>query len=98
MSRPMVVRLMARQDVHEIREFLWDRQVSAARKFDSRMAALLRRIESMPFLYAKVWRAVRAVKVRGFKYVVYFVVRTKAVEVIAVVHGSRQSSVWKSRV
>lgn len=76
MSRTFVVREEARDDVDEIRAYLWERQENAAQKFDMRMAALLRRIESMPFLYAKTWRTVRAVKVRGFKYVVYYVVRT----------------------
>ncbi len=98
MSRPVIVRLVAREDVHEIRDYLRQRRESAAVKFDSRLAALLVRVESMPFMYAKVWRTVRAVRVRGFRYVLYYVVYRDRTEVIAVAHGSRESLVWKSRV
>jgi toxin ParE1/3/4 len=98
MSRAFVVRSSARQDVKDIREYLWERRESAAKKFDTRLAALLLRIDSMPFLYGKLWRNVRAVPISGFRYVLYYVVYRDRVEVIAVVHGSRQSSAWKSRV
>ena len=58
---------------------------------------ILERIESMPEIYGVVWRDLRAVRVRKFRYVVYYVVFTDRVEVLAVIHGARHESAWKSR-
>ena len=98
MNRPLEVRPNAEADLQEIHEYLLGQNENAADKLTVRVKALFERIESMPFMYAKVWRTVRAVKARGCKHVVYYIVRPKLVEVIAVVHGSRHSSAWKSRV
>jgi plasmid stabilization system protein ParE len=59
---------------------------------------VLTRIEAMPQLYAEVFGAVRAARLRKFRHVVYFVVLAARVEVIAVIHGSGDSSAWQSRV
>ena len=52
----------------------------------------------MPELYAEVWMTVRAARLRKFRHLVYYVVLADRVEVIAVMHGSRDSSAWQSRV
>jgi len=41
---------------------------------------------------------VRAARLRKFRYVVYYVVFADRVEVLGVLHGSRDGSVWQSRV
>jgi plasmid stabilization system protein ParE len=51
----------------------------------------------MPFLHGKVWRKVRAVRVGGFRYVVYYVVFRDRIDVIAVMHGARRAAAWMSR-
>ena len=43
-------------------------------------------------------RQVRAIKVPKFPYVIYYRAHTNRIEVIAVVHGSRDASAWKSRI
>jgi len=48
-------------------------------------------------MYGVVWEDVRAVKLRRFRYVVYYMVLKDRVEVLAVLHGSRDESSWKSR-
>ena len=59
---------------------------------------MLLRIESVPELYGPVWQDVRAARLRIFRYVVYYVVFADRVEVLAVMHGARDASAWKSRV
>lgn len=98
MSRILKLREDADQDLTEIYEYLLGVDGQTLGKFERKLDALFERIIEMPFMYGKVWRTVRAVRVRGFKYVVYYMVRSRIVDVIAVVHGSRHSLVWKSRV
>jgi len=97
MTRPVYVGPEADRDVGEIREYLRGERERAAAKFESRWTKLLIQLESMPYLGGRVWRNVRCVKVRGFRYVVYYVVTRKRLEVYAVVHGSREPRSWKSR-
>jgi plasmid stabilization system protein ParE len=97
MSRLLILRDEADEDLTAIYEYLLNVSERTLHKFEARLDALFDRILEMPFVYAKVWRTVRAVRVRGFQYVAYYIVRSKWVEVIAVVRGAQESSVWKSR-
>jgi plasmid stabilization system protein ParE len=45
-----------------------------------------------------VWQDVRAARLRKFRHVVYYVAFADRVEVLAVLHGSRDPSAWQSRV
>lgn len=58
---------------------------------------VLGRIEAMPEMYGVVWQDVRAARLRKFRHVVYYVAFADRVEVLAVLHGSRDASAWKSR-
>jgi plasmid stabilization system protein ParE len=48
-------------------------------------------------MYGVVWRNVRAARLRKFTYVVYYRVHDDRVEVLAVMHGSRDASAWQPR-
>lgn len=96
MNRQIVVTPRAQQDVIEILKLLENRQ--AVQKFQKHYTKQLLQISRMPYLYARIWRNVRCVPVKGFEYVVFYVVRRRAIEVIAVVHGAREASAWKSRL
>jgi plasmid stabilization system protein ParE len=53
--------------------------------------------ESMPHLYGVIERDIRAARLRKFRHVVYYVVFQDRVEVLAVLHGARDPSVWRGR-
>jgi plasmid stabilization system protein ParE len=57
----------------------------------------LDRIAATPDFYASVWQDVRFYRVKRFPFVIYFRMRAGAVEVLAVLHGSRDPLVWQSR-
>jgi plasmid stabilization system protein ParE len=65
--------------------------------FVDRLNEALAQIGIMPELYGIVWRNVRAARLRQFTYVVYYRVHDDRVEVLAVMHGSRRASAWRSR-
>ena len=98
MSWSVVLRPLASDDIQQIHLELESQLRGLGGKFLDRLQELLQRIEAMPELYAPVWGMARAARVRNFRHIVYYVVLSDRVEVIAVIHGSRDSSVWKSRV
>ncbi len=67
-------------------------------RFVARVREVLERIESMPEIYGPVWQDVRAAPLRKFRHLVYYVVFADRVEILAVMHGSRDASAWQSRV
>jgi toxin ParE1/3/4 len=97
MSLPVILRPAADADVQEIHDELEQSQAGLGGRFIERVREALRRIESMPEMYGLVWQDVRAVRLRLFRYVVYYVVFADRVEVLAVMHGARDASAWQSR-
>jgi plasmid stabilization system protein ParE len=97
MSLPVVLRPEASQDAEEARDHLEAQQADLGQAFLDRLNETLTGIGAMPELYGIVWRNVRAARLRQFTYVVYYRVHSDRVEVLAVMHGRRQASTWRSR-
>jgi hypothetical protein len=51
----------------------------------------------MPEMFGVVWQDVRAARLKKFPFMVYYVVFADRVEVLAVMHGARDASVWQAR-
>ena len=98
MSLPVFLRPQADIDVRRIFEDLKLVREGLGSKFMARLREMLERIESFPELYGVVWKDVRAARLKKFRYVVYYIVLSDRVEVLAVLHGARDESAWKSRV
>jgi toxin ParE1/3/4 len=97
MSLPLIVRPTAEADIREIHEYLEQVRIGLGSQFAARLRDVLERIETAPDLFAAIWKDVRAVRVRRFQYVVYYVAFSDRVEVVAVLHGARHESAWRSR-
>ena len=98
MSAPVIIRPEAEEDIQTTHDALEQVQTGLGRRFVGRLREVLERVESTPELYGVVWQDVRAVRVKQFRYVLYYVVFSDRVEVIAVLHGARDPSVWQSRL
>jgi toxin ParE1/3/4 len=97
-SLPVILRPAADADVlatHADLEFV---RAGLGKRFVARVREVLERIEAMPEMYAAIWQDVRAARLRKFRHVVYYVVFGDRVEVLAVLHGSRDETAWKARL
>jgi plasmid stabilization system protein ParE len=97
MSLPVIVRPAAETDIREIYAYLQSIRIGLGDQFSARLREVLDRVETNPASCGVVWEDVRAVRIRKFQYVVYYVVFADRVEVLAVLHGSRHESAWRSR-
>ena len=97
MSLPVILRHEAEVDVQEARDQLEAVRVGLGNQVLARVREVLARIEKMPELHGKVWQDVRAARLKQFRYMVYFIVLADRVEVLAILHGARDPSSWKSR-
>jgi len=98
MSTRLIIRPEAKADLREIDEYLAEQGTVLGEKFRAELTRVFERIESMPEMFGIVWRDIRATRLRRFKYVVYYVVLSDQIEVLAVVHGARHASRWKARL
>lgn len=97
MSLPVILRPEADADVTAAHAWYEARRAGLGQDFLDRLDAALTQIGAMPELCGLVWQDVRAYRLKRFPYVVYYRVLTDRVEVLAVLHGSRDASVWQSR-
>lgn len=98
MSLPLILRPEADADIQTTHDELEQAQTGLGGRFVARLREVLERIEAMPELYGRVWQDVRAARLRKFRHVVYYVAFPDRIEVLAVLHGSRDASAWQSRV
>ena len=98
MSLPVILRPAADADIQATHDELERVRAGLGGRFVARVREILARIEAMPELYGVVWKDVRAVRLRKFRHVVYYITFADRVEVLAVIHGSRDASAWRSRV
>jgi len=97
MSLPVIIRPYAEADIRESFENFESIRPGLGDRFVARVRELLERIEFMPLLFGVVWQDVRAARLRKFRHIVYYVVFADRVEVLAVMHGSRDDPAWQSR-
>lgn len=75
----------------------WQRS-GLGEEFADAVETILGRIETMPELYAIALENVRRGKLRKFPYLIYYRVLSNQIEVLAVLHSSRDSAVWQNRI
>ena len=97
MSRPVIVRPEAEADIQKVHIDLEQVRAGLGGRFATELRRVLERIESMPELHGVVWRDVRAVRVKKFRHIIYYVVFTDRIEVLAVIHSACDSAAWQSR-
>ena len=97
MTLPVYLRPAAETDVREAYKWLEQESSGLGERFSARLREVFEQIEFMPNMFGAVWRDVRAARLKTFRYLVYYVVLLDRIEVLAVMHGSRNESEWQSR-
>ncbi len=98
MNLAAVFRPEAEGDVLETRDWYERQQHGLGDAFRDSLDQIVVRIEAMPQMYAVVFRDVRRGKLQRFPYVIYYRVLSDRIEVVAVLHGSRDPRLWQERV
>ena len=97
MNVAVTLRPEAEADIREAHAILESARQGSGVRFDNQVAGILQRLEIMPELYGVISLDVRAARVKRFRYVIYYAFLGDRVEVLAVLHGSRDPSAWQSR-
>ena len=97
MGLRIVLRPETEADLFQARDWYEQEDAEIAAAFVDSFEAIISRIKAMPELYAVALKNIRRAKLRRFPYLVYYRVLSDRIEVIAVLHGSRDPRVWQDR-
>ncbi len=97
MSLPLIVRPAAEEDLTDARDWYNRMRESLGREFLAAVDEVFDRIQRSPDLSVAEYKSVRRAGIRRFPYVVYYRITSDTVEVIAILHGSRNPRQWRSR-
>jgi plasmid stabilization system protein ParE len=94
---PVILRPLAEADIAATHSEFEQVSHGLGGRFVARVREVLERLEVMPEMYGIVWQDVRAARLHKFRHILYYIVLSDRVEVIGILHGSRDESAWKSR-
>lgn len=98
MNRPVILRPDAEQDVRGIHASLEQIRAGLGDRFTVLLGETLEQIATTPELFGLIEYDVRAVRIRRLRYIVYYMVMTNQIEVLAVLHGARDAGIWQARI
>lgn len=88
----------ARRDISESNQWFLDKSGAAlAERFVDSLENCVTRIADKPESFAVVYKDYRHGMLSAFPYLVTFRIKGKAIEILAVTHGSRNPDIWKRR-
>lgn len=84
-------------DLDSAFEWYEEQKPGLGRRFLASVNDSFDNIAEFPEIYALRWKNLRSCRIAVFPYLILFRILDAEIEVIAVVHGHRDESVWKSR-
>jgi len=87
----------AKQDVREARDWYDADGLGLGESFLKDVRVATNRIGSNPEYFAKTYGEIRQLILKRFLYVISYRIENDQVEILAVLHGSRNPDIWKRR-
>lgn len=93
----VTLRPEAADDLLAARDWYDRRRAGLGDRFSAAVSVVLDRVAAMPEAFRVRWRDVRACRLHRYPYIVYYRILEDRIEVLAVLHGSRDASAWRTR-
>ena len=88
---------IAQEDIQTIADYYSDISNFLTERFLQELKFNLESLKSFPKSHQIKYKQIRVSFVKGFPYGIYYKIYDKEIRVIAVVHTSRNPTVWKGR-
>lgn len=98
MSHPIRLTWRAEEDLCEARDYYRREAPHVETDFEHEIASTLERIAEWPSMYQRVEGDVRRAVARRFPFSIYYQILSDWIEVIAILHQSRDPRTWKRRL
>lgn len=97
MKRSLSIRPEAQQDIKEAISWYEGQERGLGARFKGEVRTALRRIGDNALMFPNIDDKVRRALLNGFPYSVYFVIETRVVVILAVLHQHRHPDSWATR-
>jgi plasmid stabilization system protein ParE len=97
LRHPLVLRGEVEQDLASARDWYDTQRAGLGDEFLEQVALAFEQVATKPRLCGLIWEDVRASRLKRFPYIVYYRILDASVQILAVLHGSRDTSAWRSR-
>ena len=98
MTRRLVLRKEAREDVASAATWYDDQEPGLGKDFVTEARQLFRQIAEHPARFRPVNPEVRQASLHRFPYAVYFSVEPEEIVILAVIHKRRHPDTWRQRL
>ena len=98
MNFDVLLRPQAELDLDDAYHWYEIRREGLGIDFTLQVDEILHRLERNPEMYPVVHGEIRRAVVRRYPYAIYYVVDAGRVEILAIVHSSRNPRAWQSRL
>lgn len=96
--KQLIIQLQATQEADKVAKWYEDQFPGLGVEFLLELDAALGRVINNPDIYPPVYEDARRVLVRRFPYAAYFILEADTVQIVAILHQSRNPDVWQSRL
>jgi toxin ParE1/3/4 len=94
----VVFRPEAERDLIEARDWYDNKRNGLGTEFLAEAGRTIEKVGESPGWYETRWRNVRSCQLNRFPYLVFFRVLDDRIEIVGVLHGRRDDSVWRKRL
>ncbi|WP_230659217.1 type II toxin-antitoxin system RelE/ParE family toxin [Psychrobacter sp. I-STPA10] len=98
MSFRLLISEQAEQDMIELAHWYESQQVGLGNRFIDELENTFKIIQNTPQIYVVVYRDVRRGLLRKFPVMVLYLIDNHTIQVIAIMHASRNPLRWQDRV
>ena len=92
------IRVLASEDIQQIVAYYEEKLLYATDRFLENLYIELDVIKENPELFQRKYRHTRVRYIKGFPYGIHYILNEKIIEILAVLHTSRNPEVWKKRL
>ncbi len=96
MSLPVILGPAAQRELDDATDW-YERNGGLGFEFVARVQDAIDRIGQMPESHATIHKSIRRARVPRFPYFLFYRIKADEVEVIAILHGHRDPTIWESR-
>ena len=97
MNRSVIFRPAAERELLEAEQWFEERQSELGKRFRDSVGSTIERVRQFPLAFPVVHGTKRRALVPHFPYALYFAFIDDTIVIAGVVHGHRDSAVWRSR-
>lgn len=93
----LYIRKLAQQDIQEAVDYYDEKSTQIADKFLEHLYAEFETITTNPELFQEKYKKTRVRYLKTFPFGFHYIIKSSTIEVLAVLHTSRNPKLWKSR-